>query len=421
MNPQTALAASIDHTRLPGLSKLSTIANSGLSEIQPDASRGRVRYLVLVTDSFSVFLAGKNTGVDLAGDLVEQVAQGVMSQYKAVTYKPLWGKTLPILVAQARDAVDELWEGIKNEPWSSTVEIDVAVAWLGNELVGERGLFLNPAYEYWREKHHGPHCAAGDWREIADRVCTSIGELAALASGQAGCWQCRGCDHDMLGQPDPKRYQLPHQFDECMKKFFGYARSLGRKTISVSRIADSIPMFDAFHFREDSAQRKRLAEHIGHHVRVLIAEHIAAKVPASRFDEVHRKHRYKDTGKSFIPVTYQRAIGDAEAGARASKVKAALADLDPWDPPTCDIVSLFRRWWTYRCAGWSTWAKMNGSSRRTPIPNSSTRSLRGAKGSTSRPPRQVEEFRPGAIIHHAARGGAGARTVPCRAYEAAPH
>ena len=94
VNPQTALAASIDHARLPGLSRLSTIANSGLSEIQPDASRGRVRYLVLVTDSFSVFLAGKNTGVDLAGDLVEQVAKGVMSQYTAVSYKPLWGKNL---------------------------------------------------------------------------------------------------------------------------------------------------------------------------------------------------------------------------------------------------------------------------------------------------------------------------------------
>ena len=203
------------------------------------------------------------------------------------------------------------------------------VAWLGNELVGERGLFLNPAYEYWREKYHGPHYAAGDWREIADRVCTSICELAALR-GRPDVGNAVGVI-TMLGQPDPKRYQLPHQFDECMKKFFGYARSLGMKTVSVSRIADSIPMFDAFHFREDSAQRKRLAEHIGHHMRVLIAEHIAAKVPASRFDEVHRRHPYKDTGKSFIPVIYQRAIGDAEAGARASKVKAALADLDPWD------------------------------------------------------------------------------------------
>ena len=38
---------------------------------------------------------------------------------------------------------------------SSTVEIDIAVAWLGNELVGERGLFLNPAYELWKENIMG--------------------------------------------------------------------------------------------------------------------------------------------------------------------------------------------------------------------------------------------------------------------------
>ena len=218
MNPQTALAASIDHLRLPGLSRLSTIANAGLSQIQPDASRGRVRYLVLVTDSFSVFLAGKHTAVDLAGDLVEQVATGVMTNYKAVIYKPLWGKTLRILITRP-NAIAELWEGIKHEPWSSTVEIDIAVAWLGNELVGERGLFLNPAYELWKKKHYQPHYAAGEWREIADRVCTSIGELASLR-----------------GRPE-----------------------------------------FAFHFREDSSQRKKLTEHIGHHMRVLIVEHIASK------------------------------------------------------------------------------------------------------------------------------------------------
>ena len=89
VNPQTALAASIDHLRLLGLSRLSTIANAGLSEIQPDASRGRVRCLVLVSDSFTVFLAGKHTGVDLAGNWVEQVETGVMTNFKAVIYKPL--------------------------------------------------------------------------------------------------------------------------------------------------------------------------------------------------------------------------------------------------------------------------------------------------------------------------------------------
>ena len=90
-------------------------------------------------------------------------------------------------------------------------------------------------------------------------------------------------------------------------------------------------MYDAFHFREDSSQRKQLTEHIGHHMRVLIAERIASKVPESRFEEIHRKYPYSETGKTFILVIYQRANGDAEAGKRASKVKAELAQLDPWN------------------------------------------------------------------------------------------
>ena len=52
VNPQTALAASIDHSRLPHLSKVSGISKTGLGEIQPDASLGRARYPVLVSDSF---------------------------------------------------------------------------------------------------------------------------------------------------------------------------------------------------------------------------------------------------------------------------------------------------------------------------------------------------------------------------------
>ena len=174
VNPQTALAASIDHARPPLLSKLSSISNTGLSEIQPDASRGRARYLVLVSDSCTVFLAGKSTSVDLAGDLIEQTISGVFSQYRAIQYRPMWGTTLPVLVAEAVKTTQELWTGLRNEVWANEVKIDVAIAWLENELVGERGLFLNPAYETWREKHHRPHAAGGDWKEVADRVCTSL-------------------------------------------------------------------------------------------------------------------------------------------------------------------------------------------------------------------------------------------------------
>ena len=192
------------------------------------------------------------------------------------------------------------------------------------------------------EEKYGLDYAAGEWREIADRVCTSIGELAALR-GRPEFGDAVGVI-TLLGQPDPVRYALAHQFDECMKKFFGYARSLGVKTISVARIADSIPMYDAFHFREDTSQRKKLTEHIGHHMRVLIAEHIANKVPESRFEEIHRKYPYSEKGKTFILVSYQRAIGDAEAGKRASKVKAG--PLGAWRRPCrrCAIALPLKKW-----------------------------------------------------------------------------
>ena len=313
VNPQTALAASIHHIRLPHLSKLSASW-----------------YVVLVSDSYTVFLAGKNTSVDPAGDPIEQTVVGVFSQYRALVYQPMWGKTLAVLVAQAAKAVEDFWAGLRNEVWPNEVKIDVAIAWLGNELVGERGLFLNPAYDVWREKYYGPHAAGGDWKEVADRVCTSLSELAALR-GRPGLADVIGVT-SLMGQPDPKRYSLPHQFDECMQKFFAYARGQGVQTASIARISDSIALYDSFHFRENSASRKKLAEHFGHQLRVLIAEFTASQISLNRLEEIYRRHAYSDKGKTFIPVVYQRPIGDAEAGLRTNKVKAKLAELDPLDP-----------------------------------------------------------------------------------------
>ena len=102
--------------------------------------------------------------------------------------------------------------------------------------------------------------------------------------------------------------------------------------MSIARISDSIALYDSFHVRENSASRKKLAEHLAHQMRVLVAEHTASQVPLNRYEEVYRRHACSDKGKTFIPVVYQRAIGDAEAGQRANKIKARLAELDPWDP-----------------------------------------------------------------------------------------
>ena len=60
----------------------------------------------------------------------------------------------------------------------------------------------------------GPHHASGEWREIADRVCTSISELAAFR-GRPEFGDAVGVI-TFLRQPDPARYALPDQFDECM-------------------------------------------------------------------------------------------------------------------------------------------------------------------------------------------------------------
>ena len=73
----------------------------------------RLRRENTLLDAFTVFLAGKHTGVGLAGDLIEQVSSGVMNNHRAVLYRPMWGKTLPILVSQAKTAVEELWAGIR--------------------------------------------------------------------------------------------------------------------------------------------------------------------------------------------------------------------------------------------------------------------------------------------------------------------
>ena len=133
VNPQTALGASIDHMRLPCLSKLASISTARLSKIQPDASRGRACYLVLVSDSYTVFPAGKNRNVDLAGDLIEQMATGVFNQYPAVIYHPMWGKTLPVLVAQAVKCgpVFATRRGRRRSRWTWP-SLRLATSWLAN-------------------------------------------------------------------------------------------------------------------------------------------------------------------------------------------------------------------------------------------------------------------------------------------------
>ena len=78
----------------------------------------------MVSDSYTIFLTGKKTTVDLAGDLIQQTANGVFSQYRAVIYHPLWGKTLPLLVDEVVKSVNNLWSGLASKPWNQQVAGD---------------------------------------------------------------------------------------------------------------------------------------------------------------------------------------------------------------------------------------------------------------------------------------------------------
>ena len=122
-----------------------------------------------MSDSYTMFVAGKKTTVDLTKDIVPTKLQrrllaipcgrlpslrgsrylGLWSQKPLRVWflgpeslntgyldllVPLWGKTLPLIVDEVRQAVLNLWSGPVSEPWSQEVLIDVAVQWMGNEV-----------------------------------------------------------------------------------------------------------------------------------------------------------------------------------------------------------------------------------------------------------------------------------------------
>ena len=137
-----------------------------------------------------------------------------------------------------------------NDP--SCLEIDIVVVWMGNELCGRRGVFLDPGTPQWQIGPEG-YAAAGLWPEIAGRVCGEIGRLAALQGRPVvGSVQ-------ILGDADPVDYSLPPEYREAIHKFMGYARSRGLYTSSIRTAVSSIPKHDHYHFREDSTHRSTLA------------------------------------------------------------------------------------------------------------------------------------------------------------------
>ena len=101
-----------------------------------------------------------------------------------------------------------------------SLAVDVIMDWMGNELVGNRGVFVDPNTPMWKQSVDNMQ-ALGVWPEVASAVCGQIQRLAALKgrpmvnSGQ------------ILGDAFPTDYKLPIEHREAVRMFFKYARGRG--------------------------------------------------------------------------------------------------------------------------------------------------------------------------------------------------
>ena len=126
-----------------------------------------------------------NKKTDLLLDIAA-IRANTFPDHMGIEYLPSWGANLTRLIQLAEQKVSS-WEraGVADK----TLSIDVMVVWNANELIGERGLFLNPNYkassEWYRKR---PHTAQGTWAFIGPKI---LREIATLC-GHGPSYECHG-------------------------------------------------------------------------------------------------------------------------------------------------------------------------------------------------------------------------------------
>ena len=250
---QVTFAGSANADQFPTINKLAEVSDEGLSRIQPGDSRGREKGLVIVSDSTTVFMAGKRTFCDRAPDIKEmRTGNGILSHYAHVEYCPIWGASLPPIV-----------DKVHSRPQS--LAVDVMIIWMGNELVGRRDVFVDPNVPKWRQTAENME-ATGVWEELTSKVCGQIQRLAALKG--------RPCVNSvqLLGDAHPADYKLPPEYREAVQMFFAYARGRGLATGSLDVAVSTIPKYDGYHVREDRTHRAAFANVLAHRAHCVQAE-----------------------------------------------------------------------------------------------------------------------------------------------------
>ena len=216
-----------------------------------------------MSDSTTVFMAGKRTFCDRAPDIKEmRTGNGILSHYAHVEYCPIWGASLPPILDKVHEIVGKI---IQESSRPQSLAVNVMIIWMGNELVGRRGVFVDPNVPKWRQTAENME-ATGVWEEVASNVCGQIQRLAALKS--------RPCVNivQLLGDAYHADYKLPPEYREAVQMFFAYARGRGLATGSLDVAVSNIPKYDGCHFREDTTHRAAFANVLAHRARCVQAE-----------------------------------------------------------------------------------------------------------------------------------------------------
>ena len=331
MPVQAAAANMFDPESFPYLREVCSLDDDGMSLLMPDGSRGRKRILILVSDSTTVFVAGKKTKTNILSDLAA-AKNTSLCMYTEIIYEPLWGKTLTEISARIVALIDQTI--IRYGVSDPELLIDAVACWQGNELVGRRGIFLNPQPPTWWDHQQGPITAEGSWEKICTRCFQNLNALAETQRRhpQVGVVQLLSGIRGFV-------YGLPKQFDECMRTIFDEAARNGLAVASMHEYCSDLPLFtDGYHFREDSQSRRKLIAGISHGIHLATAELYAKNaVLADRpgFLNLQKKHRFDPRGRYLVD---SRALTESlRKLARAKPTNAEIHTsndqdaVDPWE------------------------------------------------------------------------------------------
>eukprot|EP00439_Symbiodinium_sp_Y106_P079951 s2062_g18.t1 len=90
---------------------------------------------------------GCNRGREKAAIIALQKPGHIIQQYVHLRQKAIWGGNLHAIVEAVLEAITDI---VNKAADPSCLEIDIVVVWMGNELCGRRGVFLDPGTPQWQ-------------------------------------------------------------------------------------------------------------------------------------------------------------------------------------------------------------------------------------------------------------------------------